>query len=52
MEPTLKSETKDEVVRRREKPLAATVPVRKKSFDPWRFLATICEGRRVALFNL
>jgi CRP-like cAMP-binding protein len=52
MEFTPHGEKKQELIRRRKKPsVALTVPVRKKSrFDPWKFLATIGEGRKFMLF--
>lgn len=40
-----------ELIRRQEKPsIGAIVPVSRGVFDPWKFLATIGEGRRFVFF--
>jgi CRP/FNR family transcriptional regulator, cyclic AMP receptor protein len=52
MEFTPHREKKEDPIRRQQKPSApVTLPgERKRRFDPWRFLATIGEGRKFVLF--
>ena len=52
MDSTRHGEENEEMISREGKPsVRPAVPVRKKTrFDPWKFLATIGEGRKFVLF--